>query len=52
VRDSQSIYPILLNDDEKKTEARPIVHHSIQAATLPLEKGNGNLIEKKTGSEC
>jgi arylsulfatase A-like enzyme len=44
--DSQSIYPILLNDDKKKTEARPIVHHSSKGY-FALRKGNWKLIEKR-----
>ncbi|MCM4167122.1 N-acetylgalactosamine-6-O-sulfatase [Arenibacter antarcticus] len=44
--DSQSIYPILLEDDEKKAEARPIVHHS-SMGYFALRKGDWKLIEKR-----
>ena len=35
-----------MNDDKKKTEARPIVHHSSKGY-FALRKGNWKLIEKR-----
>ena len=44
--DSQSIYPILMDDEESKVEAMPIVHHSSQGF-FALRKGDWKLIDKR-----
>ncbi len=44
--DSQSIFPVLMGNDEFKTEAMPIVHHSSQGF-FALRKGDWKLIEKR-----
>jgi arylsulfatase A-like enzyme len=44
--DSQSIYPILMDDEENKVEAMPIVHHSSQGF-FALRKGDWKLIDKR-----
>ena len=44
--DSQSIYSILLDENESNTEARPIVHHSSKGY-FAVRKGDWKLIEKR-----
>lgn len=44
--DSQSIFPILMGNDEFRTEAMPIVHHSSKGF-FALRKGEWKLIEKR-----
>jgi arylsulfatase A-like enzyme len=44
--DSQSIYPILLDENKSNTEAMPIVHHSSKGF-FAVRKGDWKLIEKR-----